>query len=270
MRDTTLLAQQMEIAVHPEERETITLQFRDRLEEVGGERWEFLRVMEELAVLESGWKPENLNNLDMFLDPDCMESQQWKHRVLDHRVRRDTLLKAHEKEWRGVMKCELCDGDGLLVSHRGLELACSDCYGTGYACWPMVEEYEADTGTGCGSFRGFSIEATWSPYGWVDTITTTVENFLRPGVAGAIARYHPIDKVVLSDAIFMLTHSEPRDRIVTLFKANCPSQLFDHIEGRYDTQASFLRERSAVKAINEAALYYARSEAARLYPGVGS
>lgn len=97
------------------------------------DRAELIRVQTEYGKLTADWREENLGNLDMYLDPDSSEDQEWKHKVLDLRNRSDALLDAHPAWSR--LECRVCGGAGdsrTLVRTDPHEFArCAACGGTG-------------------------------------------------------------------------------------------------------------------------------------------
>lgn len=71
------------------------LHYADACERAGQrERAEFVRVQVEYARETAGWKPENLQCLDMYLDPDSREDQKWKHKVWGLQSREQALYQA--------------------------------------------------------------------------------------------------------------------------------------------------------------------------------
>ncbi len=62
-------------------------------------RAEFIRVQLKLSELLQGWKPENLDCLDLYLDPDDADDQEWKHRVWALWKRERELLDRHVGAW---------------------------------------------------------------------------------------------------------------------------------------------------------------------------
>lgn len=165
MTDPDLLNLHRSVALAPDDGGA-RMAFMDRLEEVSElERLEFMRVSGELTELESG-------------------------------VRRQVLLKAHDREWRGVRRCVECEGRGHEDSQNTRD-DCLVCRGTGFACWPLVEVSNENPGTA--GIWDYIIHCTWER-GWIAGITTTVANFLRPDVAGTIATWWPLERVTLSNA----------------------------------------------------------------------
>lgn len=97
------------------------------------DRAELIRVQTEYGKLTADWHAENFGNLDMYLDPDSSEDQEWKHKVWDLRNRSDALLDAHPA-W-SELPCAACHGTGYtgqLIRTDPHEFAtCRTCYGTG-------------------------------------------------------------------------------------------------------------------------------------------
>ena len=67
---------------------------------------------------------------------------------------------------------------------------CDDCRGTGYTCWPLVPD----------SLGRYIVTSTFRR-GFVHTVRAPLDVLLAPGVAETIGRYHPVERVEVSDRV---------------------------------------------------------------------
>lgn len=156
----------LSVCEHPED-DTPRLIFADWLEENGqGERAEFIRVQCTLDGLLGGFKRKNIEAIDIYLDPQDWERQEWKHKVLEIHAREQELLTAHP-EW-GRLVADLF----LSQTRKYIDHGHSGCVGNIIWTWK----------------RGFP-----------DKITLPYRSFFAPDRCKELFRVAPWEGVYLTD-----------------------------------------------------------------------
>lgn len=145
--------------------DTPRLMYADWLQENSQpDRAEFIRAQVKIAQLIEGWKLENLLCLDMYLDPQDGEQQEWKHE-----------LHALWNRERRLYHSNACDWHLFLPGAQQFVCHATETVGTVFSDSMHVEQ----------RFRR----------GFIESVTCATTDFLTH--AEALFRTHPITAVKL-------------------------------------------------------------------------
>lgn len=186
------------------------------------------------------------------------------------RSRESALLAAHGREWRGAKRCVTCEGATRVDNpDYGESVRCEPCRGTGWACWPLVEERSINDSS---SPEQYLIRSTFRR-GFLHRIELTAEQFLAPGVAGLIGLWHPtIQEVGLVgvDPVGPIDGGRYEGAWFWL-RRDIPDQLEPYLscipESNPDAECGYYDTRDeANAALSRACVQHMRDEAAKLVP----
>lgn len=119
------------------ESDTPRLVYADLLDREGDHaRAEFIRVQIELAAACTPHQLANLDGIDVYLDPDDSEQQDWKHKVLALRRRKRVLLHNNFGLWTDFLPeslvtqpCPNCEDQAPDYETNVVECGCCECTG---------------------------------------------------------------------------------------------------------------------------------------------
>lgn len=253
------------------------------LDTANADRAEFIRVGVRVAILLEGWNPDTWDNLDMYLDPQDRDVQEWKHEVRRLREREKELLRRYGRTWRRGPVCGACEGKGTLLGCAGdrHNPTCPDCDGTGYA-GSLAATFGVTDLRGRRTSECWSVEATFTR-GFVSRVELPVAAFLagatrrRDGrddsFAARLFREWPVTEVVLGREPDPGAHTAPswtwweddRDP-AEIAPDSLPSVLFDRLDAIPVTDWGEMRKtfdtrERALAALSDAAVRHGRAAA---------